>query len=149
MIKFDLFRDEDPSGISGKGHIATGCIFADGTVAMRWLTRTKTTALYDCVADVFELHGHGGKTRLVAESGELACNKTMGGHELAWTHEDGGEWVVDTLSIHRDAGTKVGRLPTRGDKDKCLNHAAVWVVHSTIECGGEAYMTWKPGEIIF
>lgn len=61
-ILFCLIRHDDETGVSGTGHVATGVEFEDGTVAMRWRTGTASTAVYDSVADVIEIHGHGGKT---------------------------------------------------------------------------------------
>lgn len=63
--RFVLCRDEDETGVSGTGDVADGVRFPDGTVAMRWRTGTASTAVYDSVADVEAIHGHGGKTRIV------------------------------------------------------------------------------------
>jgi len=63
--RFVLRRDEDETGVSGTGDVADGVRFPDGTVAMRWRTGTASTAVYDSVADVEAIHGHGGKTRIV------------------------------------------------------------------------------------
>jgi hypothetical protein len=65
MRKFFLFRMEDETGVSGTGTVAEGVEFTDGTVAMRWLTGTASTAIYDKIQDVEEIHGHGGKTTVV------------------------------------------------------------------------------------
>jgi hypothetical protein len=62
---FQLQRDEDASGVSGTGIVAEGVEFADGHCAMRWLTDTASTALYDRIADVEAIHGHAGRTRVV------------------------------------------------------------------------------------
>jgi hypothetical protein len=62
MRRFVLNRHEDETGISGVGTVAAGVQFPDGKVAMRWLTATASTAVYDSVDDVKEIHGHGGKT---------------------------------------------------------------------------------------
>jgi hypothetical protein len=35
-----------------------GVIFADGTVAMRWLTLRRSTSTWDTFADMFDVHGH-------------------------------------------------------------------------------------------
>lgn len=65
MRPFILVRIADDSGVSGTGTVAEGCEWADGTVAMRWLTRTASTAVYDSIAHVEHIHGHGGKTRVL------------------------------------------------------------------------------------
>ena len=61
---FVLIRDADVSGTSGTGVVAEGVVFSDGTVAMRWLTRTRSTALYDNLEDLVEIHGHDGASRV-------------------------------------------------------------------------------------
>jgi hypothetical protein len=62
---FELHRDEDDTGVSGTGVVASGVAFADGTVALRWRTATASTTIFDDVAQVLDVHGHDGKTRLV------------------------------------------------------------------------------------
>lgn len=64
MRVFTLRREHDPSGISGLGTVAEGVEFGDGKVALRWRTDTASTALYDSIADVEAIHGHGGATRI-------------------------------------------------------------------------------------
>jgi hypothetical protein len=65
MRTFELHRDEDVSGNSGPGIVAQGAEFDDGRVAIRWLTSTATTTVYDCMQDAKAIHLHGGKTRVV------------------------------------------------------------------------------------
>jgi hypothetical protein len=60
-----LERDEDVSGVSGTGRVAEGVEFADGTVVLRWSTLVATTVIYDALADVETIVGHGGRTRIV------------------------------------------------------------------------------------
>jgi hypothetical protein len=62
---FHLHRTEDETGISGTGLVAEGVVFGDGTVALRWLTETSSTAVYDSLQDVVKIHGHGGRTQVV------------------------------------------------------------------------------------
>ena len=62
MRRFVLDRVEDESGVSGTGEVAEGVQFFDGTCAMRWRTVTASTAVYGSIADIEEIHGHGGKT---------------------------------------------------------------------------------------
>lgn len=64
MRRFKLNRLEDETGVSGIGYVAEGVQFTDGTCVLRWLTRTSSVAVYLKVADVEEVHGHGGKTVL-------------------------------------------------------------------------------------
>ncbi|MFE1361348.1 hypothetical protein [Streptomyces harbinensis] len=63
--RFHLQRDEDETGTSGTGIVVEGIEFADGTVAIRWLTSTTSTAIYASIADLIAIHGHGGRTRVV------------------------------------------------------------------------------------
>lgn len=60
--RFVLDRAEDITGSSGTGIVAEGVRFTDGTVAMRWLTETTSTALYHDMDDVLTVHGHQGST---------------------------------------------------------------------------------------
>jgi hypothetical protein len=60
--RFLLDRIEDETGISGEGLIAEGVKFSDGTVVIRWLTDTKSTTIFQSVADMEAIHGHEGKT---------------------------------------------------------------------------------------
>jgi hypothetical protein len=62
---FGLIRDVDETGISGTGMVARGVQFGDGTCVMRWDTGLTSTAIYDDLADLVAIHGHGGKTRVV------------------------------------------------------------------------------------
>lgn len=62
MKLFSLVRSVDVTGASGTGVVAQGVIFDDGTVAMRWLTRHTSTAVYESIHDVAWIHGHEGAT---------------------------------------------------------------------------------------
>lgn len=64
MRLFYLHRIEDESGVSGTGRVAEGVVFDDDTVALRWLTKTASTALYNSLADLEAIHGHQGKTKI-------------------------------------------------------------------------------------
>jgi hypothetical protein len=61
---FDLVRLTDVSGISGTGIVAEGCVFSDGTTAMRWLTLHRSSVLYESAREVLAIHGHNGATEL-------------------------------------------------------------------------------------
>lgn len=65
MRLFVLVRNEDETGISGTGMVAEGVEFTDGRCAMRWLTKTASTGLYDNIDQIVEIHGHGGKTEVI------------------------------------------------------------------------------------
>jgi len=65
MQRFHLHRLEDETGVSGKGVVAEGCKFTDGTVAVRWLSATPSWNLYSSMSDVEKIAGHQGKTRVI------------------------------------------------------------------------------------
>lgn len=62
MKTFYLFRKQDVSGVSGTGYVAEGVIFADGKVAISWLSDTNSIAIYDSLKECIEVHGHDGAT---------------------------------------------------------------------------------------
>lgn len=66
MMTFELHRDEDETGISGTGVVAQGVVWADGTVAMRWIVgEHRSTVIWPDIDAVEAIHGHGGRTRIV------------------------------------------------------------------------------------
>lgn len=64
-LRFHFERDEDASGVSGTGYVATGIMFEDGSVALRWRGPLKSTAIYDSIHHVIAIHGHEGRTLVV------------------------------------------------------------------------------------
>lgn len=68
MRLYDLYRDEDPSGVSGTGHVAEVVEFSSGWCAVSFLPHTAgipNVIVYGGIAHVEKIHGHEGKTRLV------------------------------------------------------------------------------------
>jgi hypothetical protein len=65
MRTFELHRDTDETGISGTGRIAEGAVFEDGTCVLRWVTAQRSAGVYESLASLLAIHGHGGKTRVV------------------------------------------------------------------------------------
>jgi len=63
--RFYLQRRVDVNNISGTGRVAEGVQFSDGRVAMRWLSDTPTTTLFDDIDHLSRIHGHGGTTEVV------------------------------------------------------------------------------------
>lgn len=61
---FDLVRYRDETGVSGTGKVAEGVLFADGQCVMRWCTSTRSTAIYETIADLIRIHGHNGATQV-------------------------------------------------------------------------------------
>jgi hypothetical protein len=68
FTEFYLERLEDETGISGTGIVARGVIFPSGAVVMEWQTFHSSICFYKNIADVENIHGHGGKTVLVMGS---------------------------------------------------------------------------------
>jgi hypothetical protein len=62
---FRLQRDEDESGVSGTGIIAEGVLFSNARAVLSWLTIHKSIGIYESLAEMIAIHGHGGKTRIV------------------------------------------------------------------------------------
>lgn len=65
MRRFHLHRLEDESGKSGKGIVAEGVVFTDGTVVLRWLTTTPATTIFRSQQEMEKVHGHDGKTQII------------------------------------------------------------------------------------
>lgn len=68
---FHLARREDASGVSGTGIVAEIGMFSDGICAMRWLTSTASTGIYDSPEDLIAIHGHEGRTVMQTLDGKL------------------------------------------------------------------------------
>lgn len=64
MKRFQFVRNEDVSGVSGTGIVFEGVQFTDGRVAIRWLSKLSTTAIYDNIETLIAIHGHEGKGHL-------------------------------------------------------------------------------------
>lgn len=64
MRRFLLQRDHDTSGISGTGVVAEGVVFSTGKATLAWRTAVTSVAVYDSMADLEAIHGHGGSTRV-------------------------------------------------------------------------------------
>ena len=65
--RFYLYRKEDESGVSGTGVVAVGIEFPSGQCVMEWVTKRTaegSLAVYDTMAGLEEVHGHGGKTEI-------------------------------------------------------------------------------------
>lgn len=67
MKLFYLVRVKDVSGVSGEGVVAEGVEFTDGTVALRWVTEFRSTAIYASMVEMIAIHGHDGATVAVWE----------------------------------------------------------------------------------
>jgi hypothetical protein len=65
MRRFVFNRKEDIGGVSGTGIVAEGAQFANGKVAIAWLTKHTSVAIYDNMETVEAIHGHRGSTDIV------------------------------------------------------------------------------------
>ncbi len=65
MRRFYLQRDVDVSGVSGRGIIADGVQFTDGTCVIHWKGDTPSTVIWQSIEHAEAVHGHGGNTKIV------------------------------------------------------------------------------------
>jgi len=67
LVLFQLYRKEDESGVSGEGTVAFGLRFPEpnGGVVLGWMSDQNSVAIYDSIADVEAIHGHGGATVVI------------------------------------------------------------------------------------
>ncbi|TWD83180.1 hypothetical protein FB561_4338 [Kribbella amoyensis] len=61
---FELVRYRDLSGVSGTGVVAEGCVFTDGSVALRWRGSNPATAVWPDLDSILAVHGHQGATEV-------------------------------------------------------------------------------------
>ncbi len=72
-----LNRIEDETGISGTGVVARGVILPSGKVVIEWTTKHKSVCVYDSLAEVEAIHGHGGKTEVIVADPFAELNYTF------------------------------------------------------------------------
>jgi|14_taG_2_1085336.scaffolds.fasta_scaffold01230_9 hypothetical protein len=149
--KIEMWRDEDETGVSGIGKVAEGVRFSDGKIALRWLTSTSSTCLYDSYGDVLAIHGHGGKTRFIicgtpwkrgkedaiqdaAENAPFNCIR--GGRKapppikrVEWTLP---AWITKDEEEAYLAGYEAGCISLYGEEWETCS----WEWHSTVSIGG-------------
>ncbi len=65
MKTFYLDRKVDPTGVSGTGRVAEGVVFANGWVALAWLSQQPSVTVFASIDEVEIVHGHGGSTDIV------------------------------------------------------------------------------------
>jgi hypothetical protein len=63
--QFILYRHYDVTGVSGVGVVAEGVEFSDKTVAVRWLSSSPSTVIWNSIEDLIQVSGHGGATEIV------------------------------------------------------------------------------------
>jgi len=109
---FELHRDEDPTGVSGPGIVASGVEFDDGTVVIRWRSEHASTVVWDSIHDAVAVHGHVGRTRFVflghdgqplGEAPEPVSRTQRGFADFAsFTHDYGG-----TVTVRQSSNAEV------------------------------------------
>lgn len=65
MRRFQLFRRQDISGVSGTGIVAEGIEFSSGMVALNWLGWLSSMGYFFSMSDLLRIHGHGGATEII------------------------------------------------------------------------------------
>ena len=63
--RFQLHRKADPTGVSGTGIVAEGCLFSNNECVVKWLSKRASTTMYNNISDVVAIHGHEGDTVIV------------------------------------------------------------------------------------
>lgn len=63
--RFVFIRDEDETGISGKGLVVMGVQYPDEECHYRWMSEWRTNQQAPSLEHLFRIHGHGGRTRIV------------------------------------------------------------------------------------
>lgn len=63
--RFQLHRKADPTGVSGTGIVAEGCLFSNNECVVKWLSKRASTTMYNNISDVMAIHGHDGDTIIV------------------------------------------------------------------------------------
>jgi hypothetical protein len=69
MRLYEMVRDEDVSGVSGTGPVGEIAEFENGWVAVSFYSFTANVPnviVYSSLADAEKIHGHQGRTRIVA-----------------------------------------------------------------------------------
>ncbi len=76
-----LVREQDVTGVSGTGLVATGVVWPDGRAMFRWCgappaghdQRVQQICLFDHVREITVVHGHDGATRVVQRDPMAPC----------------------------------------------------------------------------
>jgi hypothetical protein len=125
---FELVRYRDLSGVSGTGVVAEGCVFTDGSVALRWRGNNPATAVWPDIDSVLAVHGHQGATEVRwLESQNQTQNRTPtraqtqaqpapedGRPELDLDHLFGGQHNVRPPTSIADPAALPGNRGARG-----------------------------------
>ena len=58
ILRFELHRKQDTTGVSGTGKVAEGVRLSSGNCVVQWRLPTQTTTVYTAMADVRRVHCH-------------------------------------------------------------------------------------------
>lgn len=118
MRRFRLRRDQDVTGVSGTGVVAEGVEFADGTVALRWLSETASTAVFASIDDVQKIHGHDGATRVVWVDPPGGVGISVAAHQVFMRPSPPdagfGAGLAQGFAVGYEHGRRGGHGPLRG-----------------------------------
>ncbi|MHA1167239.1 MAG: hypothetical protein ACTSRU_05415 [Candidatus Hodarchaeales archaeon] len=64
MRTFVLNREEDVSGVSGTGIVASGVEFLDGRCVIQWRGEICSIVIWENVEEMMKIVGHNGRTQL-------------------------------------------------------------------------------------
>lgn len=67
MIKFEMSRGNDSSGVSGTGKVVEGVIFDNGQVVIRWVTESGCIAVWNSFREFLNVHvlSHPGNDTII------------------------------------------------------------------------------------
>lgn len=72
MRKFNMYRTNDETGVSGTGCIIEGAEFTDGTIVVKWLNSLSSIGIYKNLDEFLRIHvvSHPSNgTRIIFDDG--------------------------------------------------------------------------------
>lgn len=106
--RFQLYRRDDMSGMSGTGIVAEGIRFRDGFAAYKWLTSPSTLQVAENVHDIQHIHGHNGRTNVRYLDGQDTRGEAK---TLAEAYQDRNRLAIAFASLAETAGELYGYAP--------------------------------------
>jgi hypothetical protein len=112
---FHMIRNEDESGISGTGHVATGIVYPDQSVVLRWNTDSPTITIFNSFKDFKKVHvdNHPSNetefkwltiedetTKMLAEAIDISTLNKMD------VHKDYLQELIPLLELTKESGTQ-------------------------------------------
>jgi hypothetical protein len=95
MRRFRMLRRIDETGVSGVGHVADGVLFDDGTVCLRWRTKTPGTTTFASLEHAKAVHGHDRKTEFSFIDGEHGDSPLISVCMRCTAELELGQWCCD------------------------------------------------------